>query len=266
MNQNNLLNNSSNSEYPNVVSYFPDDYNYYGRINCGDTDDNNHPTSSIGIYPMEFHYWEEYHTVYFRWYINEDTWNSISSYVHIEINVYDTWGNPSTRNNISSPTCIDCEPPEDAPGPPTLIDVDYIQASRSIKLEYEEAITGESDYFVIYRCLSNETMTDDDVIGISSHISEYYDDSNELKPGVEYKYAVAGVNYASEGLNSNELTVIYGELLSSNITSSTTLSGAYYCNGTTISDNSTVTINSGTLILIKPNKSIIVNSGSKIIA
>lgn len=68
------------------------------------------------------------------------------------------------------------------------------------------------------------------------------------------------------GPRSREFFFDYQNTLSPVITSSKTISGIVYCNGTVIGNNSTLTISPGTIIYMNPNKDITVTSGSKIIA
>ncbi|MDD5231220.1 MAG: peptidoglycan DD-metalloendopeptidase family protein, partial [Candidatus Marinimicrobia bacterium] len=270
-----------NTSYPqanwaNFIDYCPyiDEYDIDGdgddeelvRYNCGDRtdddDDHGHNSTSVGIYPKALSTSDTYHTVYFRWYINESLWNSLGyDRVKLQVYAYDWKGNTNDFDNLQFQLCNNCHPPANAPGPPTLISANYFQNSRSIKLEYERDWSSpfDPDYFKIYRCLSSETMSDNDVIGICSHPTEYYDDSAELQPGVSYKYAVAGVNYAGEGYNSNMLSEIYGELLPTTISSNTQLDGVYYSDGTIISNGYTVTIAPGTIIKVNVGKSIVIN-------
>ena len=82
-NQDELLNNNSFPTFPSVVDYL-------NRINCGDTyindDDIGYNSSSVGIYPKMFSQNDPYHTVYFRWYVNENLWYGMSSIIA------DIWG------------------------------------------------------------------------------------------------------------------------------------------------------------------------------
>ncbi len=129
----------------------------------------------------------------------------------------------------------------------------------------------DEGYYRIYRCPTTRQMTDNDIIGIttgftcdeSDCFSLYIDEDSDLIPGVTYKYAVAGVNYAGEGFNSNELSVMFGSALPTSITSSCTLGGAYYGNSCVISNNATVVIYPRVRINLN---SLTVNQGSKIIA
>lgn len=194
------------SELPFMV-----DYDF--KINCGDitgTDsDVGHNCGSVGIYPRGFSRTDNYHTVYFRWYINESFWdeNNISVYdVYADIYALDAAYNFANQNNIGIYTCMDCSPPDEAPLAPTLQSVTY-QATGKVYLTWQPASGGESaDFYRIYRCLSSETMTDYDVIGITT-ATNYLDDNSDLISNYSYKYAVAGVNWAGEGYNSNELSI-----------------------------------------------------------
>lgn len=61
-------------------------------VNCGDGQtekDDGHFSSSVGIYPRGFSRNDPYHTVYFRWYINEAKWYSVVGNIDIEIVVED---------------------------------------------------------------------------------------------------------------------------------------------------------------------------------
>jgi murein DD-endopeptidase MepM/ murein hydrolase activator NlpD len=244
-----LLKNGNEIDQPNVVYY-------HTQFHC----DVANPISCLFIEPNVFYRTDPYHTVYFKFYLENEAFDDVDEYVTVEIDLWDRMDEPVVVNNLCLPTCIDCNPPASAPGPPILISANYLQYSRNIKLEYVQDWSNPfPKYFKIYRCLSSENMTDNDVIGICSHPSEYYDDSAELKPGVSYKYAVAGVNYAGEGYNSNMLSEIYGELLPATISSNTQLDGVYYSDGTTISNGYTVTIAPGTRIKINSGKSIVNN-------
>lgn len=139
---------------PGEVCYFPyvDGYDDdgdgetddYVRLNCGDrssdNDDVGHNSSSVGIYPRHLGSSDTYHTVYFRWYVDESIWSQTSDRV-LKVTAVDMFENDVVCDNIELPTCINCNPPDDAPNAPTLTNVDYIQSSRSIKLEYEEYST-----------------------------------------------------------------------------------------------------------------------------
>ena len=147
--------------------------------------------------------------------------NGDGSPIHFDIDAYDWYDNPININDLTAPTCIDCNPSPDAPSPPTLINCATVNGKSQIKLEWDSYSNAE--YFRIYRCLENETMTNKDVVGITSYFNDNYyefiDKDPNLIPGRNYKYSVAGVNYNGEGYNSNELSLIYGYLLPNNITS-----------------------------------------------
>ena len=124
----------------------------------------------------------------------------------VDIEVEDEFEHITTVNNVSFALCENCDPPEDAPDPPTLSSVSY-QATGKVNLSWQRAGTGEpADYFRIYRCFASETMTDNDVIGIETATS-YLDEDPELISNYSYKYAVAGVNFEGEGYNSNLISI-----------------------------------------------------------
>lgn len=247
---------------------------YEARINCGDTQSNNddvgHNSQSVGIYPRELGSSDTYHSVYFRWYINENIWYNMNE-INLEVGIQDIYGIVNDEsavivNSISLPTCIDCSPPDNAPNSPTLLSANYSTVQDATYLEWSSAQTGDAaEYFKIYRCPSNRSMTNNDAIGISQAMVQnsnnyyFYDNTAGNIPGQEYKYAVAGVNYEGEGLNSNELLETFGELLPAIISSNATLDGHYYSNGTTVNSNVIVTVQDGVDFVFENNSSMIVN-------
>lgn len=206
-----LLMPSTCTDYPNLPNYV--DYDF--RINCGDltgTDsDVGHNCDPVGIYPRRFSRADNYHTVYFRWYINESFWNqkqifSSLNNLYADITVLDLAFNITTANNIDIATCIGCSPPDEAPLSPTLLTANY-QAAGKVSLAWQASASGEpANFYRIYRCLASQNMADNDIIGITT-LSEYLDDDYNLVSNESYKYAVAGVNWAGEGYNSNELSI-----------------------------------------------------------
>jgi hypothetical protein len=146
-NENDLLNTTSNPNYPGVVDYFL-------KINCGDlspaNDDVGHNNTSVGIYPRAFNYNDGYHTVYFRWYINEDLWYEMES-IYLDAVALDWDGNEIQVTNIPLATCIGCNPPLGVPDPPTLVSVAYSHLNSNIRLEWDEAEgSAEAKFFRIY--------------------------------------------------------------------------------------------------------------------
>jgi hypothetical protein len=240
---------------------------YEERNNVGDQigqNDNGHLSSSVHVDQRDFQRDDDYHIIYFKWYLNQTNLNLITDDINIEIFLWDWDGNPVYLNTIGHVTCIGCNPPTGTPDPPTLVSVAYSHLNSNIRLEWDEAEgSAEAKFFRIYRCLAEEEMTDRDKIGISSAWDNghffYEDNDPNLIPGANYKYAVAGVNYLGEGFNSNELSSLFGEMLASNIRSNTTLSGVY----TIVSKNAVLTINPGAKITFRNGASLIVNGRLK---
>jgi hypothetical protein len=239
---------------------------YELRINCGDYYENDSDVgmnNMIGIDPNVFYWWDPYHTVNFKFYLDYNYFSfaqKITAYVYIG----DIKGNKVSETNIDLITTIH-DPPPGTPGSPSLNLVQYQQTNGTMRLEWSAAGRA-ADFYKVYRCLSTEQMSDDHFIGIAS--LDYYEDSDHhLVPGATYKYAVAGVNLNGEGANSNELTSVYGQELPSTINSSTTLDYAWYLNNdVTITSNSILILNPGTKIGLGYMKSIIVENGSKILS
>jgi hypothetical protein len=206
-----LLMPSTCTDFPNHPNYV--DYDF--RINCGDitgTDsDVGHNCDPVGIYPRSFNRTDNTHTVYFRWYINESFWNQKQIFsslndLYADITVMDLDFHFTRANNIDIVTCIGCSPPDEAPLSPTLLTASY-QATGKVNLTWQASSSGEpADFYRIYRCLASMNMSDNDIIGITT-LTEYLDDDYDLVSNESYKYAVAGVNWAGEGYNSNELAI-----------------------------------------------------------
>lgn len=206
-----LLMPSTCTDFPSLPNYI--DYDF--RINCGDITGTNsdvgHNCESVGIYPRRFNRTDNTHTVYFRWYINESFWdqkqifNTLNN-LYADITVMDLDFNFTRANNIGIATCIGCSPPDEAPSPPTSLTASY-QATGKVNLSWQAPLSGElADFYRIYRCLSSESMNDNDIVGIAS-LTEYLDEDYDLVSNESYKYAVAGVNWAGEGYNSSEVSI-----------------------------------------------------------
>ncbi len=244
---------------------FDDWLEFEYRINCGDlyiNDSDNGFNNWMGIDPEPFEYWHPYHTVIFKFYLDEFVLleaSKISAYIY----VYDILNNEVEAENIPVYTIIG-DPLPGTPEAPNLTAVQYHPSNGYIKLDWQS--NGDADFFKIYRCSSTEQMTNDHCVGIAS--AEYYqDDDPLLVPGVTYKYAVAGINVLGEGSNSNEIECIYGQALPSQINSSRTLNNAWYANNNvSITGNSTLTISAGTKIALGHRISIIVQDDCKIIS
>ncbi|MBW6534860.1 MAG: peptidoglycan DD-metalloendopeptidase family protein [Mariniphaga sp.] len=252
-----LLMPSTCTDYPNLPNYV--DYDF--RINCGDITGNNsdvgHNCEPVGIYPKRFSRTDDYHTVYFRWYINESFWNQKQIFsslndLYVDITVLDLAFNITTANNIDIVTCIGCSPPDEAPLPPSLLSVNY-QPTGKVNLTWQASASGESaEFYRIYRCLAGDNMSDNDLIGITT-LTEYLDDDNDLVSNESYKYAVAGVNWAGEGYNSNELSITlpcYNKEISNKV-----YMGYAVENGCNLSIHD-VEIKSGANVLFKTDESV----------
>ncbi|MCF7886452.1 MAG: T9SS type A sorting domain-containing protein, partial [Candidatus Marinimicrobia bacterium] len=245
-----------NYDDPDILK---NEIDYSSRTNCKEEEPSN--IECLKIDPKSFSREDLYHTVYLKWYINENVWYTLNDNPTLEINVYDVnnAGNVTYANTLSIITSIEGGP-DGSPGPPTLISVIYDQSANNIKLEYEPDLSEPyPEYCAIYRCPANENIDDSDQIGITSNNYEYYDDSGELIPGNEYKYAVAGVNVVGEGYNSNTKCAIFGEELENIISNNLSLDGSYYSNGTIVENGVTLDIDPGSEINFAPNASLEVN-------
>ncbi len=247
------------SDDPWLRKNFPDRW----RISCGDLasndDDNGHVSKTVGIYPRELDSQNGTHTVYFRWYINAALWSQLKNKnipVYVEL-ISDPWNqkNISDIYSIRILTCIDCPHPTGVPGAPNLTTATYDPQGK-VKLQWTPTGSNPPDFYKIYRCPSDRNMTDLDVVDISASTG-FFDCDIQLSPGIQYKYAVAGVNQIGEGPNSNTATVLFGQQLPSNITSNTTLSGGWYTsNSVTIPYGVFVNVNPGARFSMGPGCSI----------
>ena len=128
---------------------------YEDRNNVGDhtnnDDDNGHLSSSVGIYPKSFSKTGDYHVVFFRWYLNETILPNLTEDILIDIDLYDWDYNNTAVNSIPIVTCIDCNPPSNAPGIPTLLSADYNSTSSTVQLTFQaDEANAWPNYFKIY--------------------------------------------------------------------------------------------------------------------
>jgi hypothetical protein len=263
--------------YDGNLSWFSNQVDYNDRRNCGDRDDNNpntndndndsgHNSNSVGIYPSKLEGDDAYYTVHFRWYLNEEVWNDCQSgSVYALAMAWDWALNTSSAFYLSVPTCIGCGP-SGTPYAPVLTSALYEQTSTSaghVRLSWNSSQNG-ADFYKIYRCPSDQVITDDDVIGIAPNsqtgVCSYVDSDRRLMPGTSYRYAIAGVNAHGEGANSNGLTALFVGELPSSITSDIRLAGTWLCsNQLTIDEGATLTIEPGTTIKIGNGVDIVSN-------
>ena len=153
--------------------------NYEDRINCGDISYDDSDTgynNGIKILPNSFSRNDPYHTVYFRFYLDEAVFSSVTGYILADFRIHDIRNNSREVNNADIFTCIECDPPPSAPPAPDLEGAFYQAEGATIRLEWSSGGDPEAVFYKVYRCLSSEQMTDDDAIGITSQ----FDESNEV--------------------------------------------------------------------------------------
>jgi hypothetical protein len=223
--------------------------NYEEKLHCLENSPDN---INMIIEPRVFNRNDDYHTVYIIQYLNNNF--PTSGTYWISINLWDTNDYYSFYQTDWIPVCIDCYPPAEASAAPTLNSATMDQEQKAIKLEIMPAYSGYGvEFYKIYRCPVDQTMTDRDVVAITPHSNYpdyYYDDDPELEIGKTYNYAVAGVNAAGEGYNSNTLTCTFGEELPEDINENLTLSGYYYITESTIQSGHTLTVNENSKLIL----------------
>ena len=230
------------------------------KVNPPGHDEYGHVSSSIGIVPEKLLAPSDMttHIVHFRVYINSANWNSVSNIMaEIDVNTWIPNSTPTKINNVSIVTIIGPPPPK-APLPPTLTSLATDPSSGDVVLNFTSTTDG---YYKIYRCPSSRNLTNADVIGITQQSNggsvTYIDSDPMLIPGTQYTYAVAGVNGAGEGGNSNSLNTVYTGQVSGTITQPTTWNSNRIIVGS-------VTVNSGTTLKISPGAIIKINPGCSI--
>jgi len=189
------------------------------RINCGDlvganSDSGfNHP--GIRIIPRIFNggQWgyDNYHTVYFRFYLDENVLILLNGLdMRAEAVDVNDWYGVENGFFISSAwidlpvgVCPPFCPPPGAPDPPTNLEATANYDPVSVDLTWD-GYYGSFGFFVIYRRpygtdpIAFQTI---DITGVNN-----YKDTHFIQ-GAQYYYAVAAVNEIGESLNSNEVLV-----------------------------------------------------------
>lgn len=78
----------------------------------------------------------------FKFYLIESVYNQLET-LSASATLTDVKNEWYFSDNVDFPTCIECNPPAEAPNAPTLTSIEYIQEKGSIRLDWEPASEGE---------------------------------------------------------------------------------------------------------------------------
>jgi|GEM_PF-6652218 len=233
---------------------------YEWRINIGDTlieDDDTGFNNEIRILPKIFNQNDNYHTVYFRFYLNSFWVGQLqNATMQAYAIITDIKGNTKQSNTVNIITCYPCDPPPNAPPPPTGLTATQSIENMSVSLLWLPPDPFlQTQYYVIYRRPAGTTVNDVKVIGLSNVTS--FQDNYQTTPGQVYFYSVAAINQVGEGLNSSETPATlpsYGTVSSSRVwVGNITLTGNTTINsGVTLNIINNLTINSGVVLTVMP--------------
>lgn len=179
---------------------------FNNRINCGDgtvADSDTGFNNEIRILPHIFEQDHNYHTVYFRFYLDGNVYSSLIEFYGYA-KVTDIGGYYETSNNVGF---VGFDPPPGAPPPPTGLVATANSSNMTVELQwYPSPEQWETELYAIYRRPTGTDPLDAEVIGVS--VTTSFVDDYQTSPGATYYYAVAAINEIGEGLNSDEVSAV----------------------------------------------------------
>lgn len=252
------------------------DYNW--RTNCGDLygidSDDGDMNSNIRIIPRIFSGGsggeDPYHTVYFRFYVDDTIIPSPVSaidgtvfaaevyYMSLDYDDYtiyygDGWISTSYANVLVGNCPPYCGENYEPYPPINVAAVAEPNTDMSVKITWDHDYSGPSaDYYLIYRRPDGTPQDNFECIGNAVYLT-FRDVTGS--PGKAYIYAVAGVNEIGEGMNSNDVTVTmpsYGTITSQRI-----------WKGVFVITNDVV-VNSNAVLTVMPGSTVKFNTGIKL--